>query len=164
MKIILQISIGLSAVLASGLSGFHLANRSHADSAEIVRAKTSRVMRWDEARVHEGEWGQFRIYFTGDTYSTTNAFTGICVVKPGKAVHPNHRHAEEEYLVITEGEGMWHLDGREIPARKGDVLYVEPWVFHGLLNTGEQDLTFFVVKYASKGWPNPPAPAGSHGQ
>jgi oxalate decarboxylase/phosphoglucose isomerase-like protein (cupin superfamily) len=44
------------------------------------------------------------------------------------------------------------------------VLYVEPWVFHGLINTGDTDLTFFVVKYASKGWPNPPAPAGSHGQ
>ena len=74
---------------------------------------------------------------------------------PGKAVHPEHRHAEKEYLVIMEGEGTWTLDGVESPAKQGDVLYVEPWVFHGLVNTGTEDLLFFVVKYHPKNTPLP---------
>ncbi|MDG2168037.1 MAG: cupin domain-containing protein [Opitutales bacterium] len=83
---------------------------------------------------------------------------------PGKAVHPEHRHAEKEYLVIMEGEGTWTLDGVESPAKQGDVLYVEPWVFHGLVNTGTEDLLFFVVKYHPKNTPLPQEPKGSHGR
>ena len=66
------------------------------------------------------------------------------VVQPGKAVHRAHRHAPEEYLVVTEGTGVWHLDGKEFPAKPNDVLYVEPWVYHGLTNTGEKPLTLTI--------------------
>jgi mannose-6-phosphate isomerase-like protein (cupin superfamily) len=105
-----------------------------------------------------------RTYFRGETRGTTNAFVAIAVVRPGQAVHPAHRHAEEEYLVITEGSGRWHLDGKEFPATKGDVLYASPWIMHGLVNTGDTPLTFFVAKWSSKGVAAPPAPAGPHGR
>jgi len=95
---------------------------------------------------------------TGETFATKDAFAAIAVVEPGKAVHAAHRHAEEEYLVITEGSGVWHLAGKEFPAKKGDVLYVEPWVFHGLVNTGDRPLTFVVLKYNPKAVPVPPRP------
>ncbi len=88
----------------------------------------------------------------------------MAVVKPGESVHPAHRHAEEEYLVITEGSGRWYLDGKEFPARKGDVLYAAPWVMHGLVNTGDVPLTFFVTKWRSKGVQPPEAPPGPHGR
>ncbi len=110
------------------------------------------------------KWGEMRTYFTGETYGTTNMFTAVAVVKPGEAVHPAHRHAEEEFLAVSEGTGVWHLNGQELPARKGDVLYVEPWVFHGLVNTGSVPLTFFVVRWNNQGIAPPPAPAGDHGR
>jgi oxalate decarboxylase/phosphoglucose isomerase-like protein (cupin superfamily) len=46
-----------------------------------------------------------------------------------------------------ESFGTWSLDGREFPAAKGDVLYVEPRVYHGVTNTGDKPLTFLVVRY-----------------
>jgi mannose-6-phosphate isomerase-like protein (cupin superfamily) len=144
--------------LVFGFLTLHLS--AAAEEQEIVNAKESRI---EEANLREGDYGHFRIHTRGETAMTVRSFSGICTVNPGKAAHPAHRHAEEEYLVIMEGSGVWTLDGVESPAKQGDVLYVEPWVFHGLTNTGDTDLLFFVVKYHPKDTPLPPAPKGSHG-
>ena len=124
----------------------------------------SSVVTWAEAISKVSGWGEMRFYFRGETQSTSSALAAVAVVKPGESVHPAHRHAEEEYLVITEGSGRWHLDGREFPAAKGDVLHAAPWVMHGLVNTGDVPLSFFVVRWNSKGLPIPPAPPGPHGR
>jgi hypothetical protein len=52
-----------------------------------------------------------------------------------------------------------HLNGKDVPAKKGDVVYAAPWDFHGLTNTGSTPLTFFVVKWGSKGLKAPEKPA-----
>jgi len=118
----------------------------------------SQVVRWDDARVHQADWGQMRFYFTGQTQATKNVLTAVAVVEPGKAVHKAHRHAEEEYLMLVEGSGTWHLAGKDFPAQRGDILYVEPWVYHGLKNTGDRPLIFVVVRYQCKGVTAPPRP------
>jgi mannose-6-phosphate isomerase-like protein (cupin superfamily) len=118
----------------------------------------SQIVRWDDARQHQADWGQMRFYYTGETHATKNVLTAVAVVEPGKAVHKSHRHAEEEYLALIEGEGVWDLDGKEIPAQRGDVLYAEPWVYHGLKNTGDKRLIFLVVRYNGKGAAPPPRP------
>jgi quercetin dioxygenase-like cupin family protein len=72
-------------------------------------------------------------------------------LKPGQAPHPPHQHAEEEFMILTEGVGTWHLDGKEFSARKGDVLYAAPWILHGLKNTSDAPLTYSMVKWNNKG-------------
>ncbi len=119
---------------------------------------TSKIVGWEEAREHKADWGQMRFYFTGETAGSKNVLTAVAVVEPGKAVHKSHRHAEEEYLVLVDGSGTWSLAGKDSPAKRGDVLYVEPWVYHGLKNTGDKPLIFLVVRYSSKGVPTPPRP------
>lgn len=116
------------------------------------------VVGWDDAPAHQGDWGEMRRYFTGQTRGTKNVLTAVAVVEPGKAVHRAHRHAEEEYLAIIEGSGVWSVDGKEQPAQRGDILYVEPWIYHGLTNTGDKPLIFLVVRYSPKGIDLPPRP------
>jgi mannose-6-phosphate isomerase-like protein (cupin superfamily) len=118
----------------------------------------SQVMRWDDAPATVADWGQMRRYFTGQTFGTKNVLTAVAVVEPGKSVHRAHRHAEEEYLAVVQGSGTWSLDGKESPANKGDILYVEPWVYHGVTNTGDEPLIFLVVRYNAKGVDPPPKP------
>ncbi len=127
-----------------------------ADKAAPLLA--SKVVRWDEARINQADWGQMRFFFTGQTTGTRDVLTAVAVVEPGKAVHKAHRHAMEEYLALIDGSGTWSLAGKESPAKRGDILYVEPWVYHGLKNTGDKPLVFLVVRYASKGIPIPPRP------
>lgn len=98
----------------------------------------------------------FYNYFQGETVGTTNALTGVAVIEPGHEIHPPHKHAEEEYLMIIEGEGRWVLNGREFAAKAGDILYAAPWDLHGIFNTGSKPLKFVVFKWSSKGVPIPP--------
>jgi mannose-6-phosphate isomerase-like protein (cupin superfamily) len=60
--------------------------------------------------------------------------------------------------LITRGSGTWNLDGKEFPAKAGDMLYVQPWVYHGFTNTGTEPLVFVVLRYHSKGLPVPARP------
>jgi len=118
----------------------------------------SAVVSWDDATSQKADWGEIRFYFRGETRSTKDVLAAVAVVEPGKSVHPAHRHAAEEYLVIAEGTGKWSLAGKEIPAKRGDVLFVEPWVYHGVTNTGDKPLVFMVVRYNPKAMEVPPRP------
>ena len=118
----------------------------------------SGIVSFDDAPAHQADWGEMRRYFTGETAGTKDVLTAVAIVKPGKAVHRAHRHAEEEYLILAEGSGTWSLDGKEFPAKRGDILYTEPWVYHGLTNTSSEQLIFVVVRFNSKGVTVPPRP------
>jgi mannose-6-phosphate isomerase-like protein (cupin superfamily) len=118
----------------------------------------SAIVSWDDARSHQADWGEMRRYFTGETLGTKDVLTAVATVKPGKTVHRAHRHAEEEYLILAEGAGTWSLNGKESPAKRGDILYAEPWVYHGVTNTGSEPLIFVVVRFNSKGVKLPPRP------
>jgi mannose-6-phosphate isomerase-like protein (cupin superfamily) len=145
----------LGALCVAGALWLMRASEAADKPTPLVKSK---VVGWEEARKTEADWGQMRFYFTGETGGTKNVLTAVAVVEPGKAVHKSHRHAEEEYLAVVDGSGTWSLAGKESPAQRGDILYAEPWVYHGLKNTGDKPLVFLVVRYTSKGVPAPPRP------
>ena len=108
-----------------------------------------------QAKVEQApdSWGVFYPYFTGMTYGTRDMLAGVADIKPGEEIHPPHRHAEEEFLMVIKGEGLWHLNGKDFPAKTGDMLYAAPWDIHGISNTGSENLEFVVWKWNSKGVP-----------
>jgi len=147
----IQLVVGI--VVCGGLLALVLLVSSSHGVVASTRPSTiqSKIVTWKDASSHKAEWGEMRTYFRGKTLGTKDAFAAVAVVKPGKAVHRAHRHVEEEYLVINEGSGVWQLGDKTFPARKGDMLYVEPWIYHGLTNTGNDPLMFTVIKFSSKG-------------
>ena len=154
----------MPAFIAAALAGSWFACSVNGSNGAPPVPLRSAVMKWSEASSTLDKWGEMRMYFRGETYGTRNMLTAMAVIKPGESVHPAHRHSEEEFLVLTEGSGRWHLDGKEFAAEKGDVLYAAPWVMHGLVNTGPVPLTFFVVRWNNKGVEAPRTPAGPHGK
>jgi quercetin dioxygenase-like cupin family protein len=106
-----------------------------------------------------GPWGGWLRFFRGDTHGAKDLVVLSVTLVPGAEPHPPHRHAEEEIMVLTEGAGTWHLDGKDLPARKGDVLYAAPWAMHGIRNTGDTPLTYSMFKWSSKGVDAPPPAA-----
>ncbi|MBI4607199.1 MAG: cupin domain-containing protein [Planctomycetes bacterium] len=155
--LIVLVSAAAGAIAAAALAP--LASSAAPPPADAGSRFRSKVVRWEEAAATEHPWGEFRRYFTGEGAGVKDVFTAVAVVKPGEAVHKAHKHAEEEFLAILAGEGVWHLDGKELPLKKGDILYVEPWVMHGCTNTGSEPLKFLVVKLSGKGVPVPADPA-----
>lgn len=152
-----KLILSLAACALGFAAGALLIHRSQAGQA-VPAMLTSEVVSWAEAKPHRADWGEMRTYFRGDTPGTRDVLTAVAVVEPGKAVHRAHRHAEEEYLIVAEGSGTWALGGKQLPAKRGDILYAEPWVYHGLTNTGDRPLVFVVVRFNGRGIEIPPRP------
>jgi mannose-6-phosphate isomerase-like protein (cupin superfamily) len=119
---------------------------------------TSARVTWADAPAIRADWGELRAPFEGETYGLGYALAAMAVIKPGQQNHPPHQHSDEEFLLVTEGSGRWHLDGKEFPAAKGDAIYAAPWVMHGITNTGSAPLTWVVFKWNGKGVKAPEAP------
>ncbi len=145
------VALLIAAFAGAGLAAAELASQVFPASKAEVAAK--------------GAFGEFKKLLAGETRGMKDLLTGVAVIEPGEAIHPPHQHAEEEFLLLAQGEGTWHLDGGESAAREGDLLYVAPWVMHGLKNTSKAPLTFFVVKWNGQGLavPEPPAAGAASG-
>ena len=124
-----------------------------ARTAQGQSAKPSSIMSEQEAKRQDFEWGSLYTYAEGESYSSKDGLAAVAVIKPGQQIHPPHQHAEEEYVIVTEGTGVWHMNGKEQPAKAGDVQYAAPWDMHGITNTGTTPLRFFVWKWNGKGVP-----------
>jgi quercetin dioxygenase-like cupin family protein len=98
-----------------------------------------------------GDGWVFYQYFNDATVGTTQSLVGMAVLKAGKEIHPPHKHSDEEFLLITQGEGEWSVKGEVFNAQAGDLLYAAPWDSHGVKNTGREDLVFVVFKWQSGG-------------
>lgn len=143
-KKLFQYALLSGALLIAFIAGTIIADQSEADL-------TSQVVSEEKAAKDVADWGTFYAYYTGQTFGTKDALNGVAVIKPGQEIHPPHRHAEEEFLMVIEGEGEWHVNGKDFPAKKGDILYAAPWDIHGIKNTGKTELRFVVWKWNNKG-------------
>jgi len=154
------------AVLIGFGFGYILAIKFAANPGVSTKSIESKVVPRAETRRTSGNWGVMDAY-THDqayTYGTENMFTAVAELLPGEEVHPAHRHAEEEFLLVTEGTGIWSLKGDQFEAKAGDLIYAAPWDMHGIVNTGQDTMSFFVIKWRNKGVESPPEPDGEHVQ
>ena len=84
-----------------------------------------------------------------------NGVDGIsfCVedMTPGRKMRV-HKHLDNDELIfIHKGEGTMTLDEDSIPVKTGDVVFVPRGVWHGLDNTGSEDLRM-VFQYTPSGF------------
>ncbi|MEQ8966464.1 MAG: cupin domain-containing protein [Azospirillaceae bacterium] len=76
------------------------------------------------------------------------------VLSPGQSPHPPHSHAEEEILVVLDGEAELLIgDGPDPdaatihPMRPGMFVYYPAYRHHSLRNAGERPLTYLMFKW-----------------
>jgi len=78
-------------------------------------------------------------------FESSRVLVGLNAFEPGQS-HALHSHAgmDKVYHVLY-GEGMFLLDGRELPMRAGDLLVAPEGVPHGVKNTGEGRLLVMAL-------------------
>jgi len=119
-------------------------------TTETKNQFTTRVISEANVKPAIENWGKFLPYYEGDTQHIKDVLTGVAVIQPGQQIHPPHKHPEEEFLMVLEGEGTWTIGTKDTPAKTGDIMYSTPWERHGLVNTGKVPLKFVVFKYNPK--------------
>ncbi len=78
-------------------------------------------------------------------FSSPRLLVGVNAFEPGQA-HPLHSHqGMDKVYYVLEGEGVFLVDGAELPMRAGDMLAAPDGVPHGIHNTGDARLAVLVV-------------------
>jgi quercetin dioxygenase-like cupin family protein len=127
-----------------------LAGCSGADGDIVNMAGDSAIMSEAEVTSDTAPWGTFYPYFTEDTHLLKPVLVGVAKIDAGQEIHPPHRHADEEYLMVTKGRGEWYLNGKTMPAKEGDILFARAWDYHGVKAADDSPLEFVVFKYSGR--------------
>lgn len=78
-------------------------------------------------------------------FSSSRMLLGLNAFEPGQE-HALHAHAgQDKAYMVVEGEGVFLLEGRELPMRSGDLLVAPEGVPHGVRNTGSGRLLVLAI-------------------
>ena len=163
MHIMPRTSRAIFCMIVAAASSCAPADQAPETIDEAVNAQGSSlasiVWKAADAETTNFDGGDFHLYFEGDTYASRQLLTGVAELKPGQELHPPHKHADEEFLIVTEGSGVWTVGDQDFPAETGDLLYAAPWDNHGIRANPDTPLKFYVIKYHGKGVAEAPEPA-----
>lgn len=78
-------------------------------------------------------------------FESPRLLVGLNAFEPGQS-HALHAHAGQDKVYhVVEGEGLFLLEGRDLPMRAGDLLVAPEGVPHGIRNTGDARLLVLVM-------------------
>ncbi|MGW6742888.1 cupin domain-containing protein [Streptomyces sp. NPDC055025] len=125
--------------------------------ASPVPAARAHVWRWERlselaARSGElvpvGRGGERRAIalanpgLNGAPYATPTLWAAIQYLNPREDA-PVHRHTQNAFRFIVEGEGVWTVvDGDPVAMRRGDFLLTPGWRFHGHHNRSDAPMAW----------------------
>lgn len=70
----------------------------------------------------------------------------FATIKPGKEMPCAYVQDEETTLIVSEGEGLWLVNGKELKVTEGKVLKASPKGKHSIRNTGQLPLAIKLFK------------------
>lgn len=145
MTHVLRYSLAAIAVMALAACNSPSEGQGGANSAGV-----SAIISQSDTAADVADWGTFHPYFTDDTHVLKPVLVGVAKIDAGQEIHPPHRHADEEYLMVTKGRGIWSLNGETRPAKAGDILFARAWHYHGISAAPDSPLEFVVFKYSGR--------------
>ena len=78
-------------------------------------------------------------------FESARLLVGLNAFEPGQE-HALHAHAgQDKVYLVVEGEGVFLLEGRELPMRAGDLLVAPEGVPHGARNSGADRLLLLAI-------------------
>jgi XRE family transcriptional regulator, regulator of sulfur utilization len=136
-------------VVALAAASFVLALGAVARTAPSVM--TSSVFEWKEMKAEPTEAGEVRHVFRTPTATLDELECHVTTLKAGVASHAPHTHANEEVLIVREGnvevfyKNAWHTAG------PGAVIFLTGTDPHGIRNAGTTAATYHVLAWQSPG-------------
>ena len=112
---------------------------------------TSAVFEWTAMKAEPTEAGEVRRVFRNATATLDEIECHVTTLKAGAKSHPPHVHANEEVLIVREGnvevfyKAAWH------PAGPGSVIFLTGTDPHGIRNAGTTTATYHVLAWRSPG-------------
>ena len=78
-------------------------------------------------------------------FESSRLLVGLNAFEPGQE-HALHAHAgQDKVYQVIEGEGLFLLDGKELPMQAGDLLVAPEGIAHGVRNPGSTRLLVLAI-------------------
>jgi quercetin dioxygenase-like cupin family protein len=78
-------------------------------------------------------------------FESARLLVGLNAFEPGQS-HALHAHSGmDKVYSVVQGEGVFLLEGRELPMRAGDLLVAPEGIPHGVRNTGPERLLVLAI-------------------
>jgi len=120
---------------------------------------TSSIFEWKAMKTEPTTSGEVRRVFRARTATLDELECHVTTLKAGVASHAPHTHANEEVLIVREGNvevfyrNAWH------PAGPGSVIFLTGTDPHGIRNAGTTAATYHVLAWQAPGMKPEPAKA-----
>ncbi|MCX6921302.1 MAG: cupin domain-containing protein [Verrucomicrobia bacterium] len=142
----------LTASVCLGLVGF----MSSPPVAAVTPAAPKPIMGsmafdWEKLIVKQTKAGESRSVCRAPTATLDELEMHVTTLNKGQAPHPPHQHADEELLIIKEGNVEAFVAGEWIKLGPGSVIFQAANIEHGIRNVGEGQATYHVIKWNSPG-------------
>lgn len=102
---------------------------------------------WQTTPAEPTAVGARRGFFKGPTGTLANLSVHITTLNPGNTPHPPHRHADEELIIVKDGELEATVEGRTFAVPAGSMLLIAPNEHHGWRNAGSVPATYYVMRW-----------------
>ncbi len=103
---------------------------------------------FDLARVNHIKGGPDYSSVEGAVVEGDRMIVALMRMPAGTGAAP-HSHPNEQWIYILEGTFKAKIDGKEIEAKAGSVVYIPANAIHGGQATPDADVVFFTCKDAS---------------
>ena len=110
----------------------------------------STVYRWDEAVVTKKGGSQQRVLLEGATPAFKHMKVHATTVAAGDAPHPGHEHADEELIIVKEGQLTVTIKGKQETLEKGSIALIMPGDAHALTNGSKKPVTYYIMRYETE--------------
>lgn len=110
----------------------------------------STVFAWGDMKPVKTATGEVRSLCKAPTATLDELEMHVTTLNPGLASHPPHRHANEELIVLREGQCETLCNGVWVKVDPGSVVFNASNVLHGFRNVGTAPATYHVINWSSK--------------
>lgn len=116
-----------------------------------VEKVESKVYSFSEAKVEKTSTGEKRQLIDGETTHLENFEIHTTMLEPGNVPHGSQVHPDfEEIVFVKDGKLEITLNQNKKVLGPGSVALIMPGDEHGILNVGESQATYYIIKYKSK--------------
>lgn len=108
------------------------------------------VYRWEAAELSKKGNSEQRVLLEGATPAFTHVKVHATTVAGGKAAHAGHTHADEELIIVKEGQLNVTIKGKTETLETGSVALIMPGDEHALANAGQKPVTYYIMRYETE--------------
>lgn len=110
----------------------------------------STVFHWKEMRATKNAKGEVRSLVRQPTATLAQLEMHVTTLDPGQASHEPHRHANEELILLREGEVETLSKGAWVRVEPGSVIFNASNDLHALRNVGAGPATYHVINFSTE--------------